>query len=159
LIGFHDAWPSPGDGATTDEPTMSKTESPTDTHESVHREYVLDVRIVAVETADGTSYEFEAPHHRGIAFDDPETAELYADIYFCVNGFAEEGTGERGIPPVIIGAGRAVLASYMLTQPFTDLEWVASFFGRKPHRIQQYADVVTGRAEEIREGAAEQGLE
>jgi hypothetical protein len=137
---------------------MSKTDNPTDAQNRVHREYVLDVRIVEVDSGSGDRYRFEAPEHRGIEFDDPETAELYADVYFCVNGFAEEGTGDRGIPPVIIGAGRAVLASYMLTQPYTDRDWVASFFGMKPHRIQQYADVVADRADEIRAGAAEQGL-
>ena len=139
---------------------MSKTDNrPIDARNRVHREYLFDVRIVETDGENGDRYRFEAPEHRGIEFEDPETAELYADVYFCVNGFAEEGTGERGVPPVIIGAGRAVLASYMLTQPFTDRDWVASFFGRKPHRIQQYADVVAGRAEEIREGAAERGGE
>jgi hypothetical protein len=59
---------------------------------------------------------------------------------------------------VIIGAGRSVLASYMLTQPDSDLEWVASFFGMKPHRIRMYADEVRRRAEEIRDGAEERGL-
>jgi hypothetical protein len=129
-------------------------------HESIHEQYVLDVRIVAVSTPGGDepTYRFEAPQHRGQEFEDPETATLYADVYFCVNGFEEAGTGERGVPPVVIGAGRAVLASYMLTQPETDLDWVASFFGMKPHRIQQYADEVRRRAEEIRDGAEERGL-
>jgi hypothetical protein len=131
---------------------MSKTDhQSTDAQERVHREYVFDVRIVELEGRDGgVRYRFEAPEHRGIDFDDPETAELYADVYFCVNGFAEEGTGDRGVPPVIIGAGRAVLAAYMLTQPDADRDWVASFFGMKPHRIRRYASVVGERATEIR---------
>jgi hypothetical protein len=129
--------------------------------ESIHREYVLDVRVVEVESPEGADprYRFEAPQHDGIEFDDPETAELYADVYFCTNGFAEEGTGERGVPPAIIGAGRDVLASYMVTQPYADVQWVASFLGMKPHRIQRYVSVVNDRAEEIRRGAAEKGLE
>lgn len=142
---------------------MSKTDHPqrTTDAESIHREYIFDVRILEVsgEDTDEPRYRFEAPQHQGLEFEDPEMAELYADVYFCVNGFAEEGTGERGVPPVIIGAGRDVLASYMLTQPFADRDWVASFFGMKPHRILKYAEVVSGRAEEIRSGAAEEGLE
>jgi hypothetical protein len=128
-------------------------------HELIYEQYILDVRIVEVPTeSDEPAYRFEAPQHQGREFEDPEMAKLYADIYFCVNGFEEAGTGERGVPPVVIGAGRAVLASYMLTQPYADLEWVASFFGMKPHRIQKYADVVRGRAEEIRDGAEERGM-
>ena len=59
-----------------------------------HREYVMDVRIVEVEREGGPAYRFEAPEHEGETFDDPENAELYADVYFDVNGFEEAGTGE-----------------------------------------------------------------
>lgn len=129
-------------------------------HESIHEQYVLDVRIVKFSPpdSDGTQYRFEAPEHTEMIFDDPELAELYADIYFCTNGFVEEGTGERGIPPEVIGAGRAVLAAYFLTQPGTDRDWVASFFGKKPHRVRKYVEWVQGQAEEIRSGVVEQGL-
>lgn len=126
---------------------------------AIHREYILGVRIVEVNGDDGPRYRFEAPQHRGVEFADPEMAELYADVYFCANGFEEDGTGEYGVPPAIIAAGRAVLASYMLTQPHNDREWVASFFGMKPHRIRKYAEVVENRAAEIRDGAEEQGIE
>jgi hypothetical protein len=140
---------------------MSKTDrqSPEMEDGAIHREYILGVRIVEVNGDDGPRYRFEAPQHRGVEFADPEMAELYADVYFCANGFEEEGTGEHGIPPAIIAAGRAVLASYMLAQPHNDREWVASFFGMKPHRIHKYAEVVENRAREIRDGAEEQGLE
>ena len=140
---------------------MSKTDQrpPETACESVHREYILDVRVVEVTDGDEPRYRFEAPEHRGVAFDDPEMAELYVDVYFCANGFEEDGTGEYGIPQAIIGAGRAVLASYMLAQPHNDLEWVASFFGMKPHRINKYAEVVANRAQEIRDGAEERGIE
>ncbi|MUV59147.1 hypothetical protein [Halogeometricum sp. CBA1124] len=127
---------------------------------SVHREYVLDVRIVERPTAgDETVYRFEAPEHRGIEFDDPEMAELYADVYFDVNGFCEEGTGERGVPPEVIQAGRDTLAAYFLTRPTTDTNWVASFYGVKTSKVERYVSWVQRRAEEIREGARERGLE
>ena len=140
----------------SDEP-MSKTDerSPDPAHESVYEEYVLDVRIVETTTESGeTSYRFEAGTHRGREFEDPDTATLYADIYFCTNGFEEEGTGDRGVPPEVIGAGRAVLASYFLTQPSIDQHWAASFFGVKPHRVREYTRWVRENAEQIRDGAA-----
>ncbi|SFK64628.1 hypothetical protein SAMN04487950_0363 [Halogranum rubrum] len=141
---------------------MSKLneETPNEERESIHEQYVLDVRIVECvrPDVDRPQYRFEAPEHTPMSFDDPEMAELYADIYFCTNGFVEEGTGERGVPPEVIGAGRAVLAAYFLTQPGTDRDWVASFFGKKPHRVRKYVEWVQGQAEEIRTGVVEQGL-
>jgi len=130
-------------------------------HESIHEQYVLGVRIVerSPSDADEPRYRFEAPEHQGLEFEDPEMAELYADVYFCANGFEEAGTGERGVPPVIIQAGRAVMAAYLLTQPQHDRLWVASFFGKKPERIERYASWVRGRAEEIRSGAEARGME
>jgi hypothetical protein len=133
--------------------------TPTET-ESTYREYILDVRIVESTSPDGDDvYRFEAPHHRGIEFDDPDIAELYADVYFDVNGFEEAGTGERGVPPVIIQAGRDTLAAYFLTQPYTDVHWIASFYGEKPSKVERYLASVRKRAASIREGAKERGVE
>jgi hypothetical protein len=129
-------------------------------NESVYREYILDVRIVEIRHSEegGARYRFEAPGHSEVLFDDPELAELYADVYFDVNGFEEAGTGERGVPPEIIQAGRDTLAAYFLTQPYTDVHWVASFYGKKPTKIERYVANVRNRAREIREGAAERGV-
>ncbi|AUV80895.1 hypothetical protein C2R22_03845 [Salinigranum rubrum] len=129
-----------------------------ETHESVYEQYVLDVRIVETTGAEEPRYRFEAPDHVGVVFDDAETATLYADVYFCTNGFVEEGTGERGVPPAVIGAGRAVLAAYLLTRPGIDRDWVASFFGKKPHRVRKYVEWVRGQADEIRAGVTEREL-
>ncbi|WP_396611453.1 hypothetical protein ACH9L7_14780 [Haloferax sp. S1W] len=123
----------------------------------LYREYVLGVRIVEyrVPETGERRYRFEAPEHEGIEFDDPELATLYADVYFDVNGFVEAGTGERGVPPEVIQAGRDTLAAYFLTQPYTDKNWVASFYGKKRARIERYIAAVRRRAQEIREGVAE----
>jgi len=135
---------------TTDDATADST---------IHRTYILDVRIVERTTADGdTDYRFEAPHHGGRAFDDPETAELYADVYFDVNGFDEEKVGEEGVPPAIIQAGRDTLAAYFLTQSYGDLNWIASYYGIKPERAERLVNRVRKRARKIREGAAERGM-
>lgn len=130
----------------------------TDDTESTHRNYILDVRIVECTTGDGeTGYRFEAPHHDGKTFDDPETATLYADVYFDVNGFDEDGVGDRGVPPTLIQAGRDTLAAYFLTQSYADSHWIASFYGEKPEKVDRYVNRVRTRAKRIREGAQERG--
>ena len=116
-----------------------------------YREYVMDVRIVEVEGEDGRSYRFEAPEHEGKTFADPADADLYADVYFDVNGFEEAGTGERGVPPVIIQAGRDTLAAYFLTHDTIDEHWVGSFMGVQPGKVLRYASRVRDRAENIRQ--------
>lgn len=137
--------------------TRSTTNSPA---ESIYQEYILDVRIVHDVSSDGDDvYRFEAPHHQGRMFDDPALAQLYADVYFDVNGFEEAGTGDRGVPPVIIQAGRDTMAAYFLTQPNTDVYWIASFYGEKTEKIHRYISRVQKRADEIRKGAKERGLE
>jgi len=140
---------------------MSQSPAPTpDEGERVFEEYILDVRIVAVTPADGGEprYRFEAPEHVGITFEDPEKATLYADVYFDANGFTEDGTGERGVPPTIIQAGRDTLVAYILTQPGVDVLWLASFYGEKPEKIERYVARVRKRASQIRTGAKEQGV-
>jgi len=134
------------------------TESETVPDSPVHREYVMDVRIVESASKESTTYRFEAPTHDGITFNDPETAELYADIYFDVNGFDEDGTGQRGVPPVIIQAGRDTLAAYFLTQSTVDEQWVGSFMGVQPGKVIRYASRVQDRAENIRTRIKEQDL-
>jgi hypothetical protein len=133
---------------------MASTEQIAEEAIGIHREYVMDVQIFELD--DGC-YRFKAPHHEGIEFDTAETAELYADIYFDVNGFEEAGTGERGVPPIIIQAGRDTLAAYLLTQPYTDRQWVGSFMGVQPGKIERYASRVQKRATNIRRKVDEIG--
>jgi len=135
---------------------MPRSEEPArDSRGTVHREYIADVRLV--ELSEG-EYRFEAPDHAGRTFGDTEAAELYADVYFDVNGFVEEGTGERGVPPVIIQAGRDTMAAYMLTRPHVDEQWVGSFMGVQPGKVQRYVSRVRKRAENIRTKAAAEGV-
>ncbi|MFB6090986.1 MAG: hypothetical protein ABEJ97_08005 [Halobellus sp.] len=129
---------------------MAGTQSRAD-EATVVREYVLDVRILEV----GGTYRFEAPEHTRVEFESLEAAELYADVYFEVNGFVEAGTGERGLPPEVVQAGKDTLAAYLVSRTGVDTNWVASFFGRKPGQIEEYLSVVRSRAEEIRAGVAD----
>jgi hypothetical protein len=137
---------------TSDEPTQERGET-------VYEEYVLGVRVVEYDDGDGPRYRFEAPEHVEVTFEDPELATLYADVYFDANGFQEAGTGEIGVPPAIIQAGRDTLVAYFLTQPYADRNWIASFYGEKPERIERYVSRVRKRAAEIRDGVAERGME
>ncbi|KAA9397291.1 hypothetical protein Har1130_07940 [Haloarcula sp. CBA1130] len=137
-------------------PQPDTAAGPTDS--LTYREYIHNVRIVERPTGDGdTRYRFEAPEHEGIEFDAPEIATLYADVYFDVNGFQEAGTGERGVPPEVIQAGRDTLVAYFLTQDGVDVHWAASFYGEKPEKIERYVSRVRKRSKKIREGAKEQG--
>jgi len=140
---------------------MSRSETRNgDIDRTVVEEYVGDVRIVAVERGgDAVRYRFEAPLHCEVTFEDEEMARLYADVYFDVNGFREEGTGEVGVPPEVVQAGKDTLAAYLLTQPHTTREWVASFYGTTHPKIDRYVRWVSDRAAEIREGARERGVE
>jgi len=136
---------------------MSQMESGED--RTLHREYPMAVRIFEVAGDDEPAYRFEGPEHEGITFDDPDAAELYADIYFDVNGFEEAGTGERGVPPIIIQAGRDTLAAYFLTQDTIDEQWVGSFMGVQPGKVLRYKSRVQDRATNIRNRIGKQDLE
>ena len=141
---------------------MSTSETPAEPADEVAEEYILGVRIVETEaeSADAEpSYRFEAPDHTELAFDSLEDARLYADVYFDVNGFVEEGTGERGVPPEVVQAGKDTLAAYLMTMPWADIHWIALFYGATTTDIERYFSWVRNRADEIRSEAAAQGLE
>jgi len=130
----------------------------TDHRERIYEEYVLDVRILErdPDDASGPQYRFEAPDHVGVTFDDPETARIYTDVYFAVNGVVEAGTGDRGVPPEVVQAGKDALAAYLVTQ--TSVDWVASFYGSEPIRIERFISWVADQADDVREQArAERG--
>ncbi|WP_246998604.1 hypothetical protein [Halosolutus gelatinilyticus] len=139
-------------------PTTSTADGTPGTDDPIVEAYVLGVRIVDVDGA-GERYRFEAPDHVGVAFEDLSDARLYADVYFDVNGFVEEGTGDRGVPPEIIQGGKDTLAAYLITRPWADVNWVASFYGAAPEEIERYVSWVHRRAEGIRETVRDRDLE
>lgn len=123
-------------------------------------EYILDVRIVESLSPDSEDccYQFEAPLHTEVTFEDLDLARLYADVYFDVNGFKEEGTGEHGVPPEIIQGGTDTLSAYLLTRPGIDINWVSSFFGVEREKAERYISGVRQRAAAIRDGAADRDI-
>ena len=65
---------------------MSPIERETTGREAVHREDIIDVRIVELHDGNGTRYRFEAPRHRGIEFDS-DAVRLNEEAYdFNENG-------------------------------------------------------------------------
>lgn len=129
---------------------MPEQDSTINEDTSVFKEYPLGVQIIenhSPETSD-FQYQFEAPDHVGMTFVDPEMATLYADIFFAVNGFVEDDTGGRGIPPEVVQAGKHALAAYLLVQ--TSMDWVCSFYGTEPVRIDNFVAQVRKQAEEMR---------
>lgn len=138
---------------------MSRSEQPDGARAgTVVEEYVLDVRIRELPADDGGhAYRFEAPEHCGKTFDDLETARIYADAYFAANGFQEEGTGELGVPPGVIAAGKDVTVAYLLTRPDASTVWVASYYGTAPHYVELWLDWTRRRAAEIRAEVREDG--
>lgn len=140
--------------------SRSEASSAIDLEETTVESYVMDVRIVKrAGPGDDPRYRFEAPAHADVVFDDAETARLYADVFFDVNGFREEGTGEHGVPPAIFQGGKDTLAAYLLTRPGIDINWVASFLGVDRAKAERYVSWVGERAENIRERARERDVE
>lgn len=139
--------------------SRSQTPEATDPEESVVESYPSDVRIVKHAAGDDAVFRFEATHHVDVAFEDVDTALLYADVYFDVNGFREEGTGEHGIPPAVFQGGKDTLAAYLLTRPGVDVNWVASFFGVDRAKAELYVSWVCDRADQIRRQMRERGME
>ncbi|ELY50871.1 hypothetical protein [Natronococcus jeotgali] len=140
---------------------MATSDTPTEPDSTVVDDYVLDVSILEIDGGEETAtrYRFDAPEHAAIAFDDPDDARLYADVYFDVNGFVEADTGGRGVPPEVVQAGKDTLAAYLRTLPWADVNWVASFYGATPTEIERYCSWVRDRAAEIRRRAEEADLE
>ncbi|GAA0286379.1 hypothetical protein [Halobacterium noricense] len=136
---------------------MPQSESGAGRAGDVHEEYVLGVRILETN-GDGVQYRFDAPDHATVEFEDAAAAELYADVYFDVNGFVEDGTGERGVPPAVVQGGTDTLAAYLVAQSGMNVNWVASFCGRKPGQVEQYLSAVQSRAAEIRHGVSERDV-
>lgn len=134
-------------------------EQPANDADAVYRDYVLDVRIIKKAHDDRIVYRFEAPNHGGKEFTDPEAAELYADVYFDVNGFNEQDVGEQGIPLEIVQAGRDTLVAYLFTWPSIDIHWIASFSGRQPDKVRRYIKRLEERGESIREQIVREGAE
>ncbi|SDF99709.1 hypothetical protein [Halorientalis regularis] len=130
-----------------------------DTQETVYEEYIMGVRVVELTDGDDTRYRFDAPDHCGETFDDSEVATLYAAVYFDVNGFVEADTGERGVPPAIVSAGRDTMAAYMRTLPGADTEWLSCYFAERPEKIRRLLRNVRARAEKIQRKAVEHGIE
>lgn len=125
--------------------------------ERVVEDYPGEVRITehSVGTDGDTIYYFDAPMHEPMYFDDPDTARLYADVYFDVDSFREEKSGERGVPPAGAAAGTDTLAAYLITQQGMSTEWLMRWMDVERETVHTYLSRVRTRAEERREELSE----
>lgn len=149
----------PPDGVPTFEPTdpdlfdsFDPSDGPmTDDPPGVYRSYADGVRIAAVppKVADGPQplYRFDAPQHEPVTFADPEHAELYAAVYFAVDGFRAETVGRKGVPLAVARADDAVIAAYTLAAwDGTSRKWLTRTFGVDHEQVQTWLDAVRERA-------------
>ena len=72
-------------------------------------------------------------------------------MYFNVNGFREEKTGDRGVPPEVATAGNDTLAAYLITQRGMSRKWATRFFDIGRELVCAYASRVRSRARDTRE--------
>lgn len=119
--------------------------------ETVLEEYPADTRIVETVNDYGHTYQFEAPAHEGKEFDNPDLARLYADVYFVVDAFREEKSGERGVPPAVAMDGKDTIVAYLVTLPGTSVEWVSRMYGISEGTVRTYLSRVRQRGEDARE--------
>lgn len=121
--------------------------------ERIVETYPSDARLVEVVTSASIEprYRFESLLCENVTFDDLEAARLYADVYFDVGSFCEDGTGDRGIPPAIAAAGTDTLAAYLLCRSDNTREWVESFFQVDSETLDRYVWSVRTRASKRRE--------
>lgn len=122
-------------------------------------EYPAGVTISEGRTGDRTFYSVRTPRpaENGYlllpTFETLDIAELYADVYFDVEGFRDEKTGERGIPPEVARAGTDTIAAYLRTQG-KSTEFLMDWLGVKRETIHSYLSRVRSRAKEKRDELA-----
>lgn len=80
-------------------------------------------------------------------WESPEAAELYAHVYIAVDGFREEKTNRRGIPPAVALAGKPEVVSYMLTLPGYSRVWFRRN-GYERETVNTYTSRVRKKARE-----------
>jgi alkanesulfonate monooxygenase SsuD/methylene tetrahydromethanopterin reductase-like flavin-dependent oxidoreductase (luciferase family) len=80
------------------------------------------------------------------SFDNPDKARLYTNVQTVINGFREEKTGERGVPPSV--AREDVVMVYLVAQPPMSMELVARHFDVSEDRIREYIRALRNRAKE-----------
>lgn len=133
-------------------------------NESIEVAYPHDIRVIKIDREDERPlYRFDAPMFKPKDTDttpeweNPEEAKLYAAVYVVVNGFREEKTGRRGIPPEVQRDGMEAVVAYLSTQDGMGTEWISNFYSLDRQRIYEYRSRIRSRAEAIaeQEGADE----
>lgn len=123
-----------------------------DSDREVVEEYAHDCRIVhEVDPGGEDLYHYENALGHVKAFRDLDKARLYADVQTVTDGFREEKTGERGVPPTVARAREDVLMAYLASNPTMSVEWVAQHFDLSQERVREYIRSLRNRAKQLRE--------
>lgn len=119
-------------------------------NESVEKSYPYDIRVIRVDREDEPPlYRFEAPGFvETMEWKDKDAALMYAAVYVAVDGFREEKTGERGIPPEVERDGREAVVAYLTTQRGMSTKWVTRFYDIPAQRVYEYKSRIRARAED-----------
>jgi hypothetical protein len=122
-MGSHNGTPMPGD---------------------VHMPYLPEIYIKKTTDSSGdTTYTFHAPEHQKREFRDGLDAELYAMLYFCVDGFDESGSGPNELPTEIARAGIPYQAIYTLvTQEDSDFDSVIKEFDTDRETVIEWREKI-----------------
>lgn len=117
-------------------------------------EYPSEVTIEKATTDSGeVTYRVNTPKsgtgaHRTPIFDEEKMARLWADVWFDVGGFYEEGTGNRGVPPAVATANTDTTIAYLVTQH--GVAELAEHYDIERTTIYSYLSRVRKRARETR---------
>lgn len=118
----------------------------TESDSDVVEQYAHGCQIVHEQRDGADLYHYEGPMGHIKAFENPDKARLYADVYTVMGGFREEKTGERGVPPAVARAREDVLMAYLAAQPTMSLTWVARHFDLPEEQVRNYIAGVRERA-------------
>jgi hypothetical protein len=114
-------------------------------------EYEHGTAIVLDES--GQYYYVNPMGDRVRAFESESRAQLYADIQTVVDGFREDKTGERGVPPAVARAfDENLLMAYHVATPSMGVTWTARAFGVDEDEVRSAVGVIQDRAETKRDG-------
>jgi len=119
--------------------------------EAVIEAYNGDYRIIHEERNYPDLYHFEGPHGEEQAFETPQGARLYADIYELVGGIDEAQTGDRGVPPSVARASEDARMTYLAIQ--MSIPYAAGAFEVDETTIHDAIDRLHKRAREQRRQA------
>ena len=116
--------------------------------DDIIEEYPNGCRIVHEERNYPDLYHFERPERRLESFENLEKARLYADAYEVTDGFDEENTGTRGVPPTVARDRGDIRIAYFVAS--MSVTYAAHVFEIDKESVLHHVRCVLERADEQR---------